>query len=446
MTLKQARAPIGLYVHFPFCVSICPYCDFVVYGGRAARGPASQVERMVAALIAEIRIRAPNSSGLPLATVYLGGGTPSLMTAQHVERLLAEIDAGFGIVAAAEVTIEVNPGPDERGDLRGLRAAGVNRVSIGAQSLDPAELRRLGRRHSPSDVAATVAEARRAGFDNISLDLLYDIPGQTLDSWRRTLGDTLALAPEHVSAYSLALDDPDSDGLTGTLGDHLPLRPGPQRWRNRALIEQDADRAADCYELADDFLSAAGLGWYEISNWARPGRQSRHNQIYWSGAAWDAVGPGAHAFDGAFTRRWNAAPLDAYLSALVPADGSSPALPPGSSEIVGAAVARAESVVLALRTRAGVSRAVANRAEHAAAFSWAATNGLLVSTADDRVRLSPRGRLLSNELFARLMPDTGSAFHSEGEQGLPTPFATPPVVDSKPAFGYDAGISLALRQ
>ena len=409
MTSERATAPVGLYVHFPFCVSICPYCDFVVYGGRAARGRASQVERLVAALSAEVRLRAADASGPPLATVYLGGGTPSLMTAQHVERLLAEIDAGFGIADGAEVTIEVNPGPDERGDLRGFRAAGVNRVSIGAQSLDPAELRRVGRRHSPSDVQATVKEARRAGFDNISLDLLYDIPGQTLDSWQRTLGDTLALAPEHVSAYSLSLDDPDSDGLTGTLGDHLPLRRGARAWRERGRADQDADRAADCYELADDLLSAAGLGWYEISNWARPGRQSRHNQIYWSGAPWEAVGPGAHAFDGAFTRRWNAARLDAYLSALQPLGGAEPKLPPGSSEIAGTAAARAESVILSLRTRNGVSRAVTDNTKHSAAFSWAAANGLLELAGVGRTRLSRRGRLLANEVFARLLPDGSSA-------------------------------------
>ena len=399
MTPKQTKAPIGLYVHFPFCVSICPYCDFVVYGGRAARGPASQVERLVAALIAEIRLRAPGAAAPPLATVYLGGGTPSLMTAQHVERLLAEIDAGFGIAAAAEVTIEVNPGPDERGDLAAFRAAGVNRVSIGAQSLGPAELRRLGRRHSPSDVASTVKEARRAGFDNLSLDLLYDIPGQTLDSWRRTLRDTLALAPEHVSAYSLSLDDPDSDGLTGTLGDHLPLRPGARRWRKRALIEQDVDRAADCYELADDLLSEAGLGWYEISNWARPGRQSRHNLIYWSGGAWEAVGPGAHAFDGWRTRRWNAARLDAYLSAL-----ASGRLPPGGKEATHGRTATAELAMLRLRTREGLPLTEPGRDEFAEGILWALANGMAHVVGNHRLTLTRRGRQLSNEVFLRLLP------------------------------------------
>ncbi len=313
-----------------------------------------------------------------------------------------QIHASFGVAHAAEVTIEVNPGPDERGDLAGFRAAGVNRVSIGAQSLQVAELRTLGRRHAPQDVAATVSEARRAGMDNVSLDLLYDIPGQSLRSWRRTLDAALELAPEHVSAYALTLDDPDAEGLTEPLGDHLPLRAGARRWRLRATIDQDADRAADCYEVADDLLSRAGLGWYEISNWARPGRASRHNLAYWSGAAWEAVGPGAHAFDGAQTRRWNAARLDGYLAALAPADGSRAALPPGSAAVVGVHVGRAESVVLALRTSLGVTASLAERQPHRAAFAWAGENGL-VERYGGRIRLTRRGRLLGSELFERLI-------------------------------------------
>jgi oxygen-independent coproporphyrinogen-3 oxidase len=408
-TMPGASAPVGLYVHFPFCLSICPYCDFVVYGGNAARGPANQIERLVAALVAEIGLRAPATPGPPLASVYLGGGTPSLMSAQHVERLLAEIDARFGVAATAEVTIEVNPGPDERGDLRGFSAAGINRASIGAQSLDPTELRRLGRRHSPADVAATVTEARRAGMGNVSLDLLYDIPGQSLDTWRRTMSHALTIAPDHISAYALSLDDPDAEGITGPTGDHLPLRPGARNWRARARVGQDADLAADCYELADDMLSAAGLAWYEISNWAQAGRNSRHNRIYWSGHAWEAVGPGAHAFDGARTRRWNAARLDRYLNALCPTDGSNAVLPPGSSEVANAGAARAESVVLALRTTEGVAPRVARDLANRPAFEWAAEHGLLDEPDAERVRLSRRGRLLANELFERLMPPERSA-------------------------------------
>jgi oxygen-independent coproporphyrinogen-3 oxidase len=397
----RPQPPVALYVHFPFCLSACPYCDFVVYSGRAAHGPANRVDALVEALVVEIGMRGVPS---PLASVYLGGGTPSLMGPAQVERLLVAAEAAFGLAADAEVTIEVNPGPGERGDLAGFRAAGVNRVSVGAQSFAPDELKRLGRRHTPADIVATVRSARRAGFANISLDLLYDVPTQTVASWRATLAGTLALAPDHISAYALTLDDPDGEGLTGPLGDHLPLRGGARRWRERAKAEQDADRAAQMYELADDQFSSAGLRWYELSNWARPGAHSRHNLAYWQGDAWEAVGPGAHAFDGALSRRWNAARLDAYLAALLPAAGSTPRLPPGNTETADYATARAERAILALRTGFGLGREEADRSDFSAALAWASDHQLVEVSNTDALRLTRRGRLLSNELFARLLP------------------------------------------
>lgn len=399
--LFEPQPPVALYVHFPFCVSVCPYCDFVVQGGRAARGPQNRVDALVEALVAEIRLRSVHS---PLGSVYLGGGTPSLMSAAQVERLLVAADAGFGLAPDAEVTIEVNPGAGERGDLAGFRVAGVNRVSVGAQSFAPSELARLGRRHAPSDIVDTVRAARRAGIANVSLDLLYDVPGQTLGSWRVSLDAALALGPDHLSAYALTLDDPDGEGLTGPLGDHLPLRAGARRWREQAQREQDADRAAEMYELADDLLAAAGLGWYELSNWARPGAQSRHNLAYWRGAAWEAVGPGAHAFDGALTRRWNAARLDAYLAALLPPDGSAVRLPPGAAEITEPGTAKAERAILALRTFSGLGTELTDRSVITEALAWAADHELVEVSASAAIRLTRRGRLLSNELFARMLP------------------------------------------
>ncbi|CAN5681928.1 radical SAM family heme chaperone HemW [soil metagenome] len=392
------RLPVALYVHFPFCLSICPYCDFVVVAGSAARGPRSRVAMLVDALVRELELRAPKRS-VGLGSVYLGGGTPSLMSAEQVGRLLAAVDRCFGIGAGAEVTIEANPGAGERGDLAGFRAAGVNRLSIGAQSLDAAELRRIGRRHAPRDVAATMREARRAGFDNLSLDLLYDMPGQTVKSWRETLAAALTLGPEHVSVYALSLDDPAAEGLTGPFGDHLPLRPGARRWRERARAEQDDDRAADMYLLADEMLAAAGLDWYEISNWARPGRESRHNLVYWLGGAWEAVGPGAHAFDGGRTRRWNAASLERYLETL--ADGR---LPPSSAEVIDPPTAQGERTILRLRTAVGLPLA-GSEPSAARALDWGIEAGLLVGKADGRAQLTARGRLVADELFVRLLPD-----------------------------------------
>jgi putative oxygen-independent coproporphyrinogen III oxidase len=405
VTVARERWPVALYVHFPFCVSICPYCDFVVYAGRAARGPVSRIATFVDALVAEIGLRA--TPGAQLGSVYLGGGTPSLMSAAQVERILTAAEAAFAIAPGAEITVEANPGPDERGDLAGFRAAGVNRLSIGAQSFSDGELRRLGRRHSADDVAATVSAARSAGLENISLDLLYDVPGQTADSWRATLTAALRLQPDHISAYVLSLDDPDADGLTGRTGDHLPLRPGARRWRDRARLEQDDEGAARMYEIADEALSAAGLDWYELSNWTRPGAQSRHNLAYWHGAAWEAVGPGAHAFDGARTRRWNAARLDSYLAALVPTDGRPAELPPGGQETTDETAADAERAILRLRTQAGLPPRMAAR--FAGPLGWAAANGLTESDSAGSVWLTRRGRLLANELFVRLLPESTRA-------------------------------------
>ncbi len=422
--MQRAAPPVALYAHIPFCVSLCPYCDFVVNAGAAARGPRARVDAYVAALLAEVDLRAdaldarwgpPEGAAegrrQPLATVYLGGGTPSLLSAGAVAAILGRIRARFGLAPGAEVTLEANPGPDERGDLAGFVAAGVTRLSIGAQSLVPSELRRLGRRHAPGDVGATVAEARAAGIGSVSLDLLYDVPGQTAASWDATLAAALDLAPDHLSLYALTLDDPGAEGLTGPAGDHLPTTPGGRRWRERARAEQDEDRAAAAYDRACDVLQAAGLRHYEISNWARPGHESRHNLAYWERRPYEAVGTGAHAFDGR-VRRWNAASLAGYLAALTPSSGPgpgprrhpAPVLPPGGMEELDDATATAEEIVLGLRTDRGVPAAAAEPGEPAAsALAWGLAHGLVERGSDRRLRLTRRGALLSNEVFARIV-------------------------------------------
>jgi oxygen-independent coproporphyrinogen-3 oxidase len=400
--------PVALYLHVPFCVSLCPYCDFVVYAGATARGPAARVGAFVTALRAELELRADaldtahGTSRPALDSVYLGGGTPSLLPADEVASLLDVVDSRFGIARDAEVTIEANPGADERGDARALRRAGVTRVSIGAQSLSDPLLRRLGRRHHAADVAAAVEAARDAGFRSVSLDLLYDIPDGSTANWAATLEAALELRPDHLSLYALTLDDPDAEGLTGIGGDHLPTTAGARRWRARSRPRQDEDRAAEQYSHAVERLAADGWRGYEISNWARPGHESRHNLVYWERRPFEAAGPGAHAFDGA-TRRWNAAGLGEYLAALAPGRGAAPSLPPGDSTRLDPVAADAEAVILALRTDRGVDGAVTRRDAHAGAFDWAMANALIEPTPDDRVVLTTRGRLLSNELFARLI-------------------------------------------
>jgi len=201
--------------------------------------------------------------------------------------------------------------------------------------------------------------------------------------------------------YALTLDDPDAEGLTGDMGDHLPTTTGARRWRERARAGQDEDRAAAMYELASDRLAARGWHGYEISNWARPGHESRHNLAYWERRPYEAVGPGAHAFDGA-VRRWNAAGLDAYVAALVPTDGSPPWLPPGGGEPIDARTAEAERLVLRLRLDRGIPRSWADLPPLRSTAPWALEAGLL-EVAGDRLHLTTRGRLLSNELFERLI-------------------------------------------
>ncbi len=361
------------------------------------------------ALEAELELRAdeldrvfgPPGHRPAFDTLYLGGGTPSLLPAAAIRRLVDVARDRYGLAADAEVTLEANPGPTERGDAAALRAVGVTRLSIGAQSLDDAELRLLGRRHRASDVSATVAAAQDAGFESVSLDLLYDLPGQALGSWRRTLDAAVALEPDHLSLYALTLDDPAAEGLTGPIGDHLPPSPGARRWRARARAGQDDDRAAEMYELADRRLGEAGYAWYEISNWARPGHRSRHNLAYWERQPHEAVGPGAHAFDGR-VRRWNAAPLGPYLDALTSTDGPPPRRPPGGGEATGPDVAAAEATILALRLAAGVPAGEARSGRLGPHLAWAIEAGLIGPTPNDRYVLTVRGRLLSNELFARL--------------------------------------------
>jgi oxygen-independent coproporphyrinogen-3 oxidase len=379
----------------------------VVVAGTAARGPASRIDAYLRALLAEITLRAAAADrdiGLdrpPLRSVYLGGGTPTLLPPAAIAGILELVADRFGVAPDAEITIEANPGRDERGDALALAAAGVNRLSLGAQAFDGERLRRLGRRHRPEDVGDAVAAARAAGFRSVSVDLLYDAPGQTEGEWAAALDEAVALGVDHVSAYALTLDDPDAEGLTGLDGDHLPTTAGARRWRERARRDQDEDRAAAMYRLAVDRLGAAGFRGYEISNWARPGHESRHNLVYWRREPYEAVGPGAHAFDGR-TRRWNAARLDRYLAALAPVSGP-PALPPGGSERLDAAVAAVESVILALRLDSGLGEREAVSGPLGPHLAWALDRGLLERVPGARVRLTTDGRLLSNEVFARIV-------------------------------------------
>jgi oxygen-independent coproporphyrinogen-3 oxidase len=267
----------SLYLHIPFCRHRCAYCDFNTYAGQAASLP-----KYVEALSKEIQFvgqRAPEK--ISLHTVYFGGGTPSLMSPAQFESILKSIGDHFILLPEAEISIEANPGTCSFADLLALRELGVNRISFGVESANSEELRMLERAHDFFDVIEAVAWARKAGFENLSLDLIYGLPEQNLQSWQRTLQRSLDLHPEHISAYALTLEH------------STPLG----RWSARGLLPiPDPDLAAEMYEWAEETFQTAGYHQYEISNWSRPGRECGHNLQYWRGLPYLGLGAGAHGY------------------------------------------------------------------------------------------------------------------------------------------------------
>ncbi len=267
--------PLALYLHIPFCDHRCAYCDFNAYAGLDGLIPA-----YTDALIAESRAWSPRIEDRPVTSVFFGGGTPSLLPPAPLARLVSTIRSAFAVAPDAEWTLEANPGTVDAAAFRRMRALGVNRISLGVQSFDDEELRRLDRIHDAAAAEAAYHAARAAGFDNISLDLMFGLEGQTLDGWARTLDRAVALAPEHLSLYSLTVEE-------GT--------PLARRIARGEAPEPDGDLQAEMYERARTRMAAAGYEHYEISNWARPGRACRHNIVYWRDGDWLGLGAGAHA-------------------------------------------------------------------------------------------------------------------------------------------------------
>ena len=293
MTIRSilSHSPgLGLYVHVPFCKTKCPYCDFNTY-----QGIEGQMGSFLEAVTSELRLWGKALDRPPARTVFLGGGTPSYLPDGDVAAILDAAADAFAIHSAAEVTIEANPGDLNADACRGLLRQGVNRLSIGVQSLDNGLLQLLGRRHTADGAIEAFETARAAGFGNVNLDLMYGLPRQSLGQWEDTIERLAALSPEHISLYALTLEE-------GT-----PMR----LWADQGRIpEPDPDLAADMYALARRVLSNAGYRHYEISNWAQPGQESRHNLIYWRNEPYLGVGPGAHSRLGAY-RFWTVlAPRD----------------------------------------------------------------------------------------------------------------------------------------
>ena len=289
----SAKRPLALYLHIPFCAAKCAYCDFASYPNRQDvwRG-------YMDALLDELRSWQPALEDRELATVFIGGGTPSLLPAGEIARLMDGVRQCASVRGDAEITMEANPGTLSAEKLESCRAAGVNRLSLGAQAMDDRLLRSLGRIHTAKDVTEAVEMARRAGFDNVSLDLMYALPGQSMDDWARTLDAAVALEPEHLSAYSLIVEE-------GT--------PLADRVVRGALTVPDDDAAVDMQRMAVDRLAEAGFARYEISNYARQGRECRHNIVYWQRGDYLGVGCAAHSLmDG--ERFENPRGLEEYLS------------------------------------------------------------------------------------------------------------------------------------
>jgi len=370
-----AEPGFGVYVHIPFCLHRCHYCDFNTYEGLdALHSP------YVDALVAEIERW--NGATTPATSVFFGGGTPTLLPAADLVRVLDVVRASFGLAADAEVTTEANPDSVTADSLARLRDGGFTRISYGMQSAVPHVLATLDRTHNPERVPLAVEWARAAGFQQVSIDLIHGTPGESLADWRQSVQSALAMRPDHVSAYALVVE---------------PGTALARRVARGEVTAPDDDQAADAYELAERLLSAAGLRWYELSSWAaRADARSRHNLGYWRGADWWGVGPGAHSHVGG-VRWWNVKHPTAYGNRI--GAGLSPAQ---ARETLDQETRRVERVLLETRLAEGLQHDVLDDAGRAAVPGLVADGS--VDVQGDRLVLTPRGRLLADAVVRRLLP------------------------------------------
>ena len=381
--------PFGLYVHVPFCTVRCGYCDFNTYTATELGEGVSRASYAETA-VAEIRQARKVLGDVDVAvdTVFFGGGTPTLLPPGDLARILGAVRDEFGLAPGAEVTTESNPDSVDQAALAALREGGINRVSFGMQSAVPHVLAVLDRTHDPRRVPQVVAWARDAGFDQISLDLIYGTPGESLDDWRASLDAALACAPEHLSAYALIVEDGTALARRIRRGE-VPGGQGP-----------DDDDLADKYVLADEAAEATGLSWYEVSNWAREeSARCRHNVLYWEGADWWGVGPGAHSHVGG-VRWWNVRHPAAYAQ-RIGADRS----PAHAREVLDPETRRVERVLLETRLADGLPVSVLDGTGRAALPALVGRD-LVVGAALDagRVVLTRTGRLLADAVVRDLLP------------------------------------------
>jgi oxygen-independent coproporphyrinogen-3 oxidase len=374
--------PFGIYVHVPFCTVRCGYCDFNTYTAEELGPGASRLD-FAATVVRELRLarQVLGDRDVPVSTIFFGGGTPTLLDPGDLGAVVAAVADEFGLAPDAEVTTESNPDSVRPGDLERLAAAGLNRVSFGMQSAVGHVLATLDRTHDPDRVPQVVAEARAVGFGQVSLDLIYGTPGESLADWEASLDAALACEPDHLSAYSLIVED----------GTALA-----RRVRRGELPMPDEDDLADKYVLTDERLAAAGHGWYEVSNWARDdAARCRHNLGYWRGADWWGAGPGAHSHVGG-VRWWNVKHPAAYADRL--AAGASPA---HAREVLDAETRRVERVLLELRLREGLDLGVLDASGRRAVPDVVGRG--LATLDEERLVLTRAGRLLADGIVEQLL-------------------------------------------
>ena len=376
MSGRKGKPTLGLYIHIPFCKAKCAYCDFY-----SLAHSEEKMDAYTAALLRHLEEVAPRAAGMQVDTVYFGGGTPSYLGAARLCRILQTVLRRYDVARDAEITLEANP--DSAGDwkeLRKLRRAGFNRLSLGVQSTDDALLRRIGRVHTYEQVQQAVKAARQAKFTNLSLDLIYGLPGQTMEDWQRTLADAVALGPEHLSCYGLKLEE------------------GTPLWQQRqTLTLPDDDAQADMYLYTVAALGEMGYEQYEISNFAKPGKASRHNLKYWNMEEYAGFGPGAHSDFGG-VRYGYVRDIDSYIAGK---------LVLSESENDSTLARDYEYVMLSLRTAAGIDRQTFEKRYRQrfqpmeTLFEQYEKAGLALPT-EGGWRLTPKGFLVSNSIIAAL--------------------------------------------
>ncbi len=377
--------PFGVYLHVPFCATRCGYCDFNTYTATEL-GPGTARESWADTAIAELRLarRVLGDRELPVATVFFGGGTPTLLGARDLATVLRAVDAEFGLQPGAEITTEANPESVDLRSLAELRSARFTRISLGMQSIHPHVLEVLDRMHSPGRSVAAVAEAHDAGFEHVNLDLIYGTPGESLPDWQASVRAAIDADPDHVSAYSLIVEP----------GTRLAARV-----RRGELPMPDDDEQADKYLVVDELLTSAGYQWYEVSNWATSdSARCHHNNLYWTSADWWGVGPGAHSHVQG-VRWWNVKHPAAWARRLA-ADES----PAHAREVLDAATRKVERVLLETRLVGGLDVAVLDHAGRAATDALAA-DGLVEPGGLEagRLVLTRRGRLLADAVVRDLV-------------------------------------------